>query len=247
MGGGGLVAKLCPTLATPYLQPARLLCPCNSPGKNTGVGCHVLLQGIFLNPESNPGLLHCRQILYQLSQSTETLVAWQNAKGLWKKDGMTTSYPLLKTATSSSITHLQFTTLVSFSKKIEQLTEENFQTPNYLCLFIYCLPTCHYTQSAPTTSKGHHSHALVHLTYLLKDTATAAVPPLPHQFPLCTALFLWLHWVSIAVHELSQVAASGGHSSCGLLLLRSMGSVIVACGLSCPAACGICLDQESNP
>ena len=49
------------------LQPARLLCPWNSPGKNTGVGCHFLLQGIFLTWGSNPGLLHCRQILYQLS------------------------------------------------------------------------------------------------------------------------------------------------------------------------------------
>ena len=36
-------------------------------GKNTRVGCHALLQGIFLTQESNQGLLHCRQILYQLS------------------------------------------------------------------------------------------------------------------------------------------------------------------------------------
>ena len=49
------------------LQPARLLCQWDSPGKNTGVGCHFLLQGIFLTQESNPGLLHCRQILYRLS------------------------------------------------------------------------------------------------------------------------------------------------------------------------------------
>ena len=32
-----------------------------------GVGCHSLLQGIFLSQGSNPGLLHCRQILYPLS------------------------------------------------------------------------------------------------------------------------------------------------------------------------------------
>ena len=49
------------------LKPARLLCPWNSPGKNTGVGCHFLLQGIFPTQESNLGLLHCRHILYQLS------------------------------------------------------------------------------------------------------------------------------------------------------------------------------------
>ena len=35
--------------------------------KNTGVGCHSLLQGIFLTQGSNPGLLHCKQILYHLS------------------------------------------------------------------------------------------------------------------------------------------------------------------------------------
>ena len=49
------------------LWPTRLLCPWGSPGKNTGVGCHVPLQGIFLTQGSNLGLLHCKQMLYQLS------------------------------------------------------------------------------------------------------------------------------------------------------------------------------------
>ena len=49
------------------LQPARLLSPWDFLGKNTGVDCHFLLQGIFLTQGSNPGLLHCRQILYCLS------------------------------------------------------------------------------------------------------------------------------------------------------------------------------------
>ena len=40
----------------------------DSPGKNTGVDCHALLQGIFPTQESNPGLPHCRLILYHLSQ-----------------------------------------------------------------------------------------------------------------------------------------------------------------------------------
>ena len=44
-----------------------LHCPWDSPGKNTGVGCHALLQEIFQTQESNSGLLHCRQILYRLS------------------------------------------------------------------------------------------------------------------------------------------------------------------------------------
>ena len=49
----------------PYeLQPARLLCPWDSPGKNTGVGCYALLQGDLPTQGSNPCLLHCRQTLY---------------------------------------------------------------------------------------------------------------------------------------------------------------------------------------
>ena len=43
------------------------LCPWNSPGKNTGVGCHSFLQGLLPTQGSNPGLLHCRQILYLLN------------------------------------------------------------------------------------------------------------------------------------------------------------------------------------
>ena len=39
-------------------QPARLLYPWDLPGKNTGVGCHFLLQGIFLTQGSDPSLLH---------------------------------------------------------------------------------------------------------------------------------------------------------------------------------------------
>ena len=39
----------------------------DSPGKNTGVGCHDLLQGIFPTQGSNPGVLYCGQILYHLS------------------------------------------------------------------------------------------------------------------------------------------------------------------------------------
>ena len=52
------------------LQPARLLCPWNFSTKNTGVGCHALLQGIFLTQGLNSSvrhLLHCRQVLYWLS------------------------------------------------------------------------------------------------------------------------------------------------------------------------------------
>ena len=49
------------------LQPTRLLCPWNFPGKSTGVCCHFLLQGIFPTQGSNPGLPHCSQTLHHLS------------------------------------------------------------------------------------------------------------------------------------------------------------------------------------
>ena len=46
----------CSALCDP-MQPSRLLCPWDSPGKNTGVGCHFLLQGIFPTQGSNLSLL----------------------------------------------------------------------------------------------------------------------------------------------------------------------------------------------
>ena len=57
-----LVTQLCLTLCNP-----RLLCPWNSPGKNTRVGCHSHLQGIFTIQGLNLGLLHCKWIVYCLS------------------------------------------------------------------------------------------------------------------------------------------------------------------------------------
>ena len=67
------VASVVSSSLQPYvLQPARLLCPWDSPGKNTGVGCHFLLQGLILTEGLNQGLLHCRKIFYCLSHR-ETL------------------------------------------------------------------------------------------------------------------------------------------------------------------------------
>ena len=47
----------CLALCDPMDEPARLLCPWDFPGTNTGVGCHALLQRIFLTQRSNPSLL----------------------------------------------------------------------------------------------------------------------------------------------------------------------------------------------
>ena len=122
-GGGGLIAKLCPTCVVPgtiaHQAPLSIVYPrqeswsglpfpspggltdlenvlcvlCfitvlsdslrhhgqpsssvhrDSPGKNTGVGCLALLQGIFSTRGLNPSLQHCRQILYHLSHQGNT-------------------------------------------------------------------------------------------------------------------------------------------------------------------------------
>ena len=70
-----LVTQSCPTLCNPHrLLPASLLCPWDSPGKNTAVDCHALLQEIFPTQWSNPCLQHCRQILYCLSHQGSLLI-----------------------------------------------------------------------------------------------------------------------------------------------------------------------------
>ena len=63
--------------ATPWTIPARILCPWNSPGKNTGVGSHSFLQGIFTTQGWNPGLPFCTWILYCLShQGSPRILEW---------------------------------------------------------------------------------------------------------------------------------------------------------------------------
>ena len=52
--GGGLVAKLYPTLATPWTVACQGLCPWDFPGKNTGVGCHFPSPGNLPNPGIEP-------------------------------------------------------------------------------------------------------------------------------------------------------------------------------------------------
>ena len=70
------------------LRPHGLCSPWNSPGQSTGVGSLSLLQGIFATLELNPGLPHCRQILYQLSYqgSPVTKISKKKKKKKEKKE-----------------------------------------------------------------------------------------------------------------------------------------------------------------
>ena len=73
-----LVPKLCPTLCDPMdCSPPGSSVHGDSAGKNTGVGPHAFLQGIFTTQESNPGLPHCRWVLYHLShQESPRTLGW---------------------------------------------------------------------------------------------------------------------------------------------------------------------------
>ena len=73
-----LVTQSCPTLCDPMdCSPPGSSVHGDSPGKNTGVDWHALFQEIFPTQGSNPGLLHCRRILYRLSQQgSQRILEW---------------------------------------------------------------------------------------------------------------------------------------------------------------------------
>ena len=86
-----LLIQLCPTLCGPMdcSLPGSSIHG-DSPGKNTRVDCHDLLQGIFPTQGLNPGLPHCRQILYHLNhQGNPSPVQWHinRHKYFWGRQG----------------------------------------------------------------------------------------------------------------------------------------------------------------
>ena len=67
------------------LQPHRLLCPWDFPGKSIGVGCHFLLQGIFPTQGLNPGLPHCRQTLRNSVRQVVMKFICIHSSNLWEE------------------------------------------------------------------------------------------------------------------------------------------------------------------
>jgi len=86
------------------LQPHGLYSPWNSPSQNTRVGSLSLLQGIFPTQGSNPGLLHCKQILYQLIYRGSTRIL------------ECVAYPF-----SSGSSQLRDWTEIKFNRSLEQI------------------------------------------------------------------------------------------------------------------------------
>ena len=77
------VAQSCLTLCDPMDYTAW-----NSPGQNTGVGSLSLLQGIFPTQGSNPGLQHCKKILYQLSHQGSLKLGQWHIVGMLLSEGL---------------------------------------------------------------------------------------------------------------------------------------------------------------
>ena len=100
-------------------QPARLLCPCNSPGKNTGVGCHSLLQGIFPTQGLNLGLPHWRQMLYHLSHQGSPSTCTRH----WNRKNVYGMY-LANTLAHAAINRRQIVSPIIMSTKLGIFYEE---------------------------------------------------------------------------------------------------------------------------
>ena len=101
------------------LRPHGLYSPWNSPGRNTGVGNHSLLQGIFPTQGLNPGLPHCRQILYQLSILHilyMKIYRWDHLNGLgkWKQQIMIVKNGNLIHPTVNSTDHFLYDLPITF-------------------------------------------------------------------------------------------------------------------------------------
>ena len=86
------VAQLCLTLWPHGLSPSSLLCPLNFPGKNVGVGCYFLLQGIFLTQGLSPALqantLSLRHLgsLGKSIEISKTLLSRQTLPTVWHSE-----------------------------------------------------------------------------------------------------------------------------------------------------------------
>ena len=118
-----LLAKSCLTLLQPHgLYPNRLLCPWDFPGKNFGVVCHFLFQGIFLIQGSDLRLSHCKRNLYH----------WAT------REAHEESIKIPKYITQSFKTMVSI--LICFSEKVESRGQVEITQPS-LVLHIYLWTT----------------------------------------------------------------------------------------------------------
>ena len=114
------------------LYPSRLLQPCGSPGKNTGVGCHFLLQGIFSTQGSNPGLLRLVTIwTFKADYLTQKHVygtSLNRTHSLWPLHSTISELIQRLVSFTSGCCHL----VLLNNKVLEKLTREWMWRPRYI-------------------------------------------------------------------------------------------------------------------
>ena len=131
-----LVAK-CLTLCDPMdCNPPGSSAHGDSPGKNTGVGCHFLLQGSFPTQESKLGHLHCKQMLYHLSYwgSPSISLSYRDSLIKWGEHGLeirqdkdqTLVLPPYSCAQLGNISEPQFPNLQNVDLHVKYVAQANF-------------------------------------------------------------------------------------------------------------------------
>ena len=168
------------------LQPTRLLCPWDSPGKNTGVGRHAFLQGIFLPIQgSNLGLLHCRQFPLCLSHQG-------SSRYLMRVSREDTKISLnILSLKDTSFLKVADAIVVGETLKIIRLSSNTFQKS--LCALCVCVCVClsvsmlfvyflqqqwHLRQRDPSSNSGF-------ATYYLWDPEANDLQSLNHKLIIC--------------------------------------------------------------
>ena len=119
---GKVVTQSCLTLCYPVDYSLPGSSPWDSPGKNTGLGCHFFLQSIFPTQGSNLGLPLCRQALYHLSHQGSS----QNS-----------TWHLVNSKQMLAINTMGF----QYSFKVQLYTMENIQTSHQLGSFFLVSPS----------------------------------------------------------------------------------------------------------
>ena len=144
-GGGGLGTKSCPTLCNPMDCNRQAPLFMGFSRQEYRMGCHLLLQGIFLTQGLNPGLLHCRQILYQATREAHNKycchcsVAYSCLTLCDPMNCSTPGFPVLHHILESSQAHVH----------------ELIMPCNHLILFSSCSQSFPASESFPMTQHLH--------------------------------------------------------------------------------------------
>ena len=165
----------------------------SSPGKNIGLGCHFLLQGIFPTQGFNPGLLHCRQIQYfttylKLCRQIQYFTAYLKAAGRFQY--FTTYLKLQSLSSIQDITVLAYSspaTLVSlmFLERVTVLLPHGLSISLFLFLELLLVKMYMVVLSPPSSLFSNViTSARSHQTTLFKTLSTSLHLCISYSSPL---------------------------------------------------------------